>query len=107
MNNIPDHDICFICYCKGSPIPVGIDVQVESIDSISEVDMVSLSSFNYSSSIRTAIEYVKSKGTEMDFRNDTLIFKCVCVCVLSVVSIYIPPPHLRLLNMECLIQNHT
>jgi len=29
------------CYIEGSPIPVGIDVQVESIDSISEVDMVS------------------------------------------------------------------
>lgn len=29
------------CYFEGSPIPVGIDVQVESIDSISEVDMVS------------------------------------------------------------------
>lgn len=29
------------CYIVGSPIPVGIDVQVESIDSISEVDMVS------------------------------------------------------------------
>lgn len=31
------------CYIEGSPIPVGIDVQVESIDSISEVDMVSWS----------------------------------------------------------------
>lgn len=29
------------CSHAGSPIPVGIDVQVESIDSISEVDMVS------------------------------------------------------------------
>jgi hypothetical protein len=27
---------------EGSPVPVGIDIQVESIDSISEVGMVSL-----------------------------------------------------------------
>lgn len=27
---------------EGSPVPVGIDVQVESIDSISEVNMVSV-----------------------------------------------------------------
>lgn len=31
----------FIFLSEGSPVPVGIDVQVESIDSISEVDMVS------------------------------------------------------------------
>jgi len=30
-----------ILLSEGSPVPVGIDVQVESIDSISEVDMVS------------------------------------------------------------------
>lgn len=28
---------------EGSPVPVGIDVQIESIDSISEVNMVSFS----------------------------------------------------------------
>lgn len=28
--------------CSGAAIPVGIDVQVESIDSISEVNMVGL-----------------------------------------------------------------
>ncbi len=34
-----------ICDTPGSAIPVGIDVQVESIDSISEVNMVSVYSF--------------------------------------------------------------
>lgn len=38
----------FVKLCPGSAIPVGIDVQVESIDSISEVNMVSVYSFiNY------------------------------------------------------------
>ena len=32
-----------ILLSEGSPVPVGIDIQVESIDSISEVDMVSFS----------------------------------------------------------------
>lgn len=32
----------FIFLSEGSPVPVGIDVQVESIDSISEVNMVSV-----------------------------------------------------------------
>lgn len=29
-------------FFSGPPIPVGVDVQVESIDTISEVDMVSM-----------------------------------------------------------------
>lgn len=34
--------MCLTCgHFQGSAIPVGIDVQVESIDSISEVNMVS------------------------------------------------------------------
>ncbi|XP_065445448.1 gamma-aminobutyric acid receptor subunit rho-3 isoform X2 [Chrysemys picta bellii] len=36
---IDDHDFAMRPGFGGSPIPVGIDVQVESIDSISEVDM--------------------------------------------------------------------
>ncbi|KAK2528189.1 Gabrr3 [Columba livia] len=36
---IEDHDFALRPGFGGSPIPVGIDVQVESIDSISEVDM--------------------------------------------------------------------
>ncbi|CAI5772840.1 gamma-aminobutyric acid receptor subunit rho-3 isoform X1 [Podarcis muralis] len=36
---IEDHDFAMRPGFGGSPIPVGIDVQVESIDSISEVDM--------------------------------------------------------------------
>lgn len=30
-----------VCFILGPPIPVGVDVQVESLDTISEVDMVS------------------------------------------------------------------
>ncbi|XP_069495358.1 gamma-aminobutyric acid receptor subunit rho-3 isoform X2 [Ambystoma mexicanum] len=37
--SIEDHDFAMRPGFGGSPIPVGIDVQVESIDSISEVDM--------------------------------------------------------------------
>ncbi|NXD85139.1 GBRR3 protein, partial [Halcyon senegalensis] len=37
--HIQDHDFALRPGFGGSPIPVGIDVQVESIDSISEVDM--------------------------------------------------------------------
>uniref|UniRef100_A0A8D0EMJ7 GABA(C) receptor n=1 Tax=Strix occidentalis caurina TaxID=311401 RepID=A0A8D0EMJ7_STROC len=37
--HIEDHDFALRPGFGGSPIPVGIDVQVESIDSISEVDM--------------------------------------------------------------------
>lgn len=33
----------FHAFALGAPIPVGIDVQVESIDSISEVNMVRIS----------------------------------------------------------------
>ncbi|XP_048350259.1 gamma-aminobutyric acid receptor subunit rho-3 [Sphaerodactylus townsendi] len=36
---IEDHDFALRPSFGGSPIPVGIDVQIESIDSISEVDM--------------------------------------------------------------------
>lgn len=32
----------FFCFFLGPAIPVGVDVQVESLDSISEVDMVSI-----------------------------------------------------------------
>lgn len=35
---------CFIPFLPGPPIPVGVDVQVESLDTISEVDMVRLNS---------------------------------------------------------------
>uniref|UniRef100_A0A8C6FMA0 GABA(C) receptor n=1 Tax=Moschus moschiferus TaxID=68415 RepID=A0A8C6FMA0_MOSMO len=37
--HIDDHDFAMRPGFGGSPVPVGIDVQVESIDSISEVDM--------------------------------------------------------------------
>ncbi|XP_012879564.1 PREDICTED: gamma-aminobutyric acid receptor subunit rho-3 [Dipodomys ordii] len=37
--HIEDHDFAMRPGFGGSPVPVGIDVQVESIDSISEVDM--------------------------------------------------------------------
>lgn len=33
---------CFVPFLPGPPIPVGVDVQVESLDTISEVDMVRL-----------------------------------------------------------------
>lgn len=39
----------FIFLSEGSPVPVGIDVQVESIDSISEVNMVSFPTRHWAS----------------------------------------------------------
>lgn len=37
---IDDHDFTMRPAFGGPPIPVGVDVQVESLDTISEVDMV-------------------------------------------------------------------
>nr|XP_019612765.1 PREDICTED: gamma-aminobutyric acid receptor subunit rho-3 [Rhinolophus sinicus] len=38
--HIEDHDFAMRLGFGGSPVPVGIDVQIESIDSISEINMV-------------------------------------------------------------------
>lgn len=38
---------------SGPPIPVGVDVQVESIDTISEVDMVSIKALSGSLKIKS------------------------------------------------------
>lgn len=40
-NIVLSHQVVHDCHCLTGPaIPVGVDVQVESLDSISEVDMV-------------------------------------------------------------------
>uniref|UniRef100_A0A8C4P8S1 GABA(C) receptor n=1 Tax=Dromaius novaehollandiae TaxID=8790 RepID=A0A8C4P8S1_DRONO len=68
---IEDHDFALRPGFGGSPIPVGIDVQVESIDSISEVDMdftMTLYLRHYWKDERLSFPSTKNKSMTFDGR---------------------------------------
>ncbi|NXI71298.1 GBRR3 protein, partial [Anseranas semipalmata] len=68
---IEDHDFALRPGFGGSPIPVGIDVQVESIDSISEVDMdftMTLYLRHYWKDERLSFQSTKNKSMTFDGR---------------------------------------
>ncbi|OXB59852.1 hypothetical protein ASZ78_009308, partial [Callipepla squamata] len=68
---IEDHDFALRPGFGGSPIPVGIDVQVESIDSISEVDMdftMTLYLRHYWKDERLSFRSTKNKSMTFDGR---------------------------------------
>ncbi|XP_060090477.1 gamma-aminobutyric acid receptor subunit rho-3 isoform X2 [Heteronotia binoei] len=68
---IEDHDFALRPSFGGSPIPVGIDVQIESIDSISEVDMdftMTLYLRHYWKDERLAFPSTRNKSMTFDGR---------------------------------------
>lgn len=71
------NNLCeFVCDCtascvpSGAPVIVGMSINIASIDSISEVNMVSYKTFSYSSTVHTEhqlnVSILIYKGTVMN-----------------------------------------